>query len=246
MDVTNSEFIPGWAQDNRTQPTDPELVWGRRQDRLDERFRARAVVAEHLISSWTKPDWKAVDVSGGAGRWLSTLAPRFSQFTHLDLSPKALSVAQADHPDLPHVEFGIADLLKPQRGDTGLPGRTWDVAFCFDTLLYRGDFVETALRNFRHFARPGGIIILDLPLRLRASISRLVKGRRYGGPERTFSPDAALLLAKNAGYTCLATAYQYRELHSSIHRILAERGLTGWVPWPGTWMYLVLRVPDQA
>jgi SAM-dependent methyltransferase len=227
------------AQPKDFQPTDTHLVWGRRQERADYRFRARSAVVEQLISRWSKPDWIAVDVSGGAGRWLATLAPRFRAFTHLDLSREALAAARADHPDLSHVEFGIVDLL---RGPGPLlSGRTWDVAFCLDTLLYRGPFVETALRNIRPLIRPGGIAIIDLPLGFRASISRCVKGRRYGGPERTFSPGAARLLVREAGYTLLATAYQYRELSPRVHRGLAASGLTPWVPWPGTWMYLVLR-----
>jgi SAM-dependent methyltransferase len=241
----DAESISSCVQPALTQPTDPQLIWGRRQDRLDQRFRTRAAVVESLISSWTKPDWSAVDVSGGAGRWLSTLAPKFRQFTHLDLSARALSVAQADHPELPRVEFGIADLLKPKEGGE-FRDRTWDVAFCFDTLLYRGSFAESALQNIRHYVRPGGIVIIDVPLQLRASISRLIKGRRYGGPERTLSVNAALSLVRGAGYECLATACQYRELPPSIHRFLAEKKLTNWIPWPGTWMYLVLRVSNQA
>jgi SAM-dependent methyltransferase len=243
MELQYSEAL---AQQNQLQPTDSHLVWGRRQDRLDERFRARSTIVEHLISCWTRSGWNAVDVSGGAGRWLCTLAPHFSQFTHMDLSPDALNLARADHHEFSHVEFEIVDLLQPRKQGADLSGRTWDAAFCLDTLLYRGDFVETVLRNIRTFVRPGGIIIIDVPLRLRASISRWVKGQRYVGPRRTFSPRSALLLAKDAGYVCLATAYQYRELTPSTHHILVERELTSWVPWPGTWMYLVLRVAEQA
>jgi hypothetical protein len=128
-------------------PSDPRLVWGRRRDRLDKRFRARAAIVEHLMSRWTKPDWTGVDVSGGAGRWLSTLAPRFSQFTHLDLSQDALDIARTEHPEFSHVEYGAADLLMPREPSAGPTGRTWDTVFCLDTLLHRGDFVETALRN---------------------------------------------------------------------------------------------------
>jgi SAM-dependent methyltransferase len=195
-----------------------------------------------LISQWTKSDWSGVDVSGGAGRWLGTLAPRFRQFTHLDLSRDALCVARADHPEFANVEFGTIDLLRPGTTDMGLSRRTWDAVFCLDTLLYRGAFVETALQNIQTFMSPRGIAIVDLPMQFRASVSRRVKGRHYGGPERTFSTCAARVLANNAGYVCLASAYQYRELPASTHRLLAERGLTSWIPWPSTWVYLVLRV----
>jgi len=226
------------------QPTDPHLVWGRKRERLDRRFQARAAVVEHLISRWTKPDWSAVDVSGGAGRWLSTLAPRFSKVTHLDLSPDALHIARTEHPEFSRVEYGIVDLLKPREPGAFPSGRTWDAVFCLDTLLYRGDFVETALKNIRGFVSPRGIAIIDVPTQFRASISRRVKGQRYRGPERKFSPRAAQALAREAGYVCLATAYQYAELSAPTHQLLVERGLTGCLPWPSTWIYLVLRATD--
>jgi len=52
-------------------------------------------------------------------------------------------------------------------------------------------------------------------------------------------------MAREAGYTCLETAYHYSELSAPSHRALIQRGLTGWIPWPSTWMYLVLRVASQ-
>jgi SAM-dependent methyltransferase len=161
------------------------------------------------MSRWTKSDWSGVDVSGGAGRWLSTLAPHFSQFTHLDLSPEALRVAQTENPEFSHVEYGIVDILQPRELGVGLSAKTWDTVFCLDTLLYRGNFVETALRNIRPFISPRGIAIIDLPTRFRASVSRLIKGRRYGGPERTFSPREVHVLDRQAGYVSIETASQY-------------------------------------
>src|SRR5262249_2032154 len=247
--VTPTSSSPNWqramASKESRQPTDPHLVWGRRRDRLDRRFQSRAAIVEYLISRWTKPDWSAVDVSGAARRWLGTLAPRFTRFTHLDLSPDALHVARTEHPEFSHVEYGIMDLLKPKVPTADPSDDTWDAVFCLDTLLYRGDFVETALRNIRAFMGARGIAIIDMPTRFRASLSRHLKGRYYGGPELTFSPIAAHALVREAGYTCVATAYQYSELSTNIHRLLCQRGLTGWVPWPSTWMYLVLRAVDQ-
>ena len=219
------------------QPTDPHLIWGRSQDRADRRFQARAAIVEHLISRWTKPSWSGVDVSGGAGRWLPTLAPHFAQFAHLDLSPEALDVAQTSHPEFENVEYGRADLLRPRDPDA----KTWDAAFCLDTLLYRGDFVETALKNIPAFIRPGGILIMDVPALYRASFSQYIKGRHYRGPERKFTPTAAHRLTKQTGYTCLATAYHYSELSAQANRRIAEQGLTDGLPWPSTWIYLVLR-----
>jgi SAM-dependent methyltransferase len=227
------------------QPTDPNLVWGRKQDRFDKQFHARAAIVEHLISSWTKPDWSGVDVSGGAGRWLGTLAPRFSRFTHLDLSPDALRVARTDHPEFPHVDYDQVNLLMPKALGADRSKRTWDAVFCLDTLLYRGDFVETVLTNIRAFISPRGLAIVDMPSQFRGSISRRVKGQRYQGPERKFSPEAAHALVREAGYQCLATEYHYAELPAPAQGFLVERGLTGWLPWPSTWVYLVLRAMER-
>jgi hypothetical protein len=78
-------------------------------------------------------------------------------------------------------------------------------------------------------------------VQFRAAISERVKGAHYRGPERKFSPKAAQTLAREAGYRTVATAYQYSELTTPIHRFLAGRGLTACVPWPSTWMYMVLQ-----
>ncbi len=226
------------------QPTDPLLVWGRKQDRLDNRFRARAVIVEHLISHWTESDWSAVDVSGGAGRWLSTLAPRFSKFTHLDLSPDALRVARTENSEFANVEYGLVNLLQPRESVGGRSDTTWDTVFCLDTLLYRGDFVETVLKNIRAFMSPRGVAIVDVPMRCRAFIAQQIKRRRTG-PERTFSPRETRVLFRNSGYACLEAVYQYREMSPSMHHFLAIRRMDGWIPWPSTWMYLVLRRTDH-
>jgi ubiquinone/menaquinone biosynthesis C-methylase UbiE len=237
----NMHFELPVERTGRMQPTDPHMVWGRRSERLDRRFVTRSLVVERLISQWTKPDQNGVDVSGGAGRWLTTLAPHFRQFTHLDFSADALQTARLDHPEFQHVEFGGIDLLQPKAQQPTLSGRSWHAAFCLDTLLYRGTFVETALQNIRSYLLPGGVAIIDVPMQLRSSISRKVKGAGYNGPERTFSPQQALSMVGNAGYECLATAYQYRELPAEAHRFLVRRDLTRMVPWPATWMCLVLR-----
>lgn len=225
------------------QPTDPEMVWGRRKERLDRRFISRSIIIETLISRWTRPEWNAVDVSGGAGRWLSTLAPHFQDFSHLDVSGEALRTARNDHPDFRNVAFGHMDLLRPKSEQPGLAQAGWNVAFCLDTLLYRGPFVERALANLQSYVVPGGVAIIDFPMRLRASISRRIKGARYGGPERTFSRQQALALVAAAGFERLECAYQYREMPLPLCRMLAERKLTGSVPWPATWMCLALRKP---
>jgi SAM-dependent methyltransferase len=226
------------------QATDPHLVWGKKEDRLDRRFQARAAIVECLISRWTQPHWTGADVSGGAGRWLSTLAPHFSSFSHLDLSPEALQVARNDHPELSSVEYGMLDLVEPQR-TAAYADRTWDVIFCLDTLLYRGRFVETALRNMRALVRPGGIAIIDMPMLIRGSISQHLKGKYYRGPERKFLPKTARALAAEAGFTCLATAYHFSELPLALQERLAAQELTNWIPWPSTWMYLVLGVTKR-
>jgi SAM-dependent methyltransferase len=202
------------------------------------------VIVEDLIARWTGPDWTAVDVSGGAGRWLRALAPRFHQFSHLDFSPDAIDVARAENPEYSHVEYGLLDLLNLASHDVA--GRTWDVVFCFDTLLYGGDFVEVTLNNIRSLISPRGLAIIDLPSRLRALISRGIKGSFYGGPPRTFSPDMAKELIAHTGYTCLDIEYYYRELPIRMQKKLVRRELTGRIPYPSTWMYLVLRPATQA
>ncbi|MFC1459366.1 class I SAM-dependent methyltransferase [Microvirga arabica] len=227
------------------QPTPPHYIWGRKQEQRSKRFQTRASVVRHLIDRWTEPEMRAADVSGGAGRWLNTLAPKFEQFNHLDLSPDALEVARADHRELTNVNFGILDLVRNDASSlpnsSFLPAGQWEVVFCLDTLLYAGDFVETVLTNLHSWLSPGAIVILEIPTRLRAQVSRSIKRARYDGPERTFSPWEIRSLVNEHGYECLDVAYQFNELGRRVHQTLIARGLTGYVPWPSTWTYLVLR-----
>lgn len=217
------------------QPTVVNYVWGRRQDRLDPRFEARSVVVEHLLRRWTTPASSAADVSGGAGRWLCTLAPAFERFTHLDLSPDALQVAKADHPEYGHVAYEIMDLLKPPAD------RRFDAVFCLDTLLYGGGFVERCLDTIRRTIAPGGVAIMDVPMQFRASIAKRIKGPSHQGAPQTFKPQEFLGLLTAAGLAPVDTVYQYRELGPMAHKALLQRGLTRLLPWPSTWMVLAVR-----
>lgn len=221
------------------RPTDIQLVWGTRAQSLSSRFQARVAVIESLLSRWTKPSQTAIDVSGGAGRWLPTLAPRFRKFWHMDLSRPALAFAQQENPTLTHVEYGCLDLMTgecdPARQETP------DVLFCLDTLLYEGAFVETAVRNFHRLLGPQSIAILEVPSKLRWQVSRRVKGKRYNGPTRAFSAGELRRLLGTLGYECLEMAFQYSEIPPGVHRTLSRVGLTRLVPIPSTWAYVVIR-----
>ena len=193
-------------------------------------------MVEHLIGKWTTPAFSAADVSGGAGRWLCTLAPSFKSFTHLDLSPDALQVARDDHPEYDHVAYGIMDLLKPLPAD-----RRFDAVFCLDTLLYGGGFVERCLDTIRETVAPGGVAIMDVPMQFRASIAKRIKGPSHQGAPRTFKPQEFLGLLAAAGLARVDMVYQYRELGTEAHKALLHRGLTRLLPWPSTWMVLAVR-----
>ncbi len=193
-------------------------------------------MVEHLLHKWTTPASSAADVSGGAGRWLCTLAPSFNSFTHLDLSPDALQVARDDHPEYAHVAYGLMDLLKPPPG-----GRRFDAVFCLDTLLYGGGFVERCLDTIRQTVAPGGVAIMDVPMQFRASIAKRIKGPSHQGAPRTFKPQEFLALLAAAGLARVDMVYQYRELGPEAHKALLRGGLTRLLPWPSTWMVLAVR-----
>jgi SAM-dependent methyltransferase len=222
-----------------TQPTDPNLVWERRSNARGRKFEARAVIVQQLISRWTEPDFEAVDVSGGPGRWLDTLAPHFKRFSHLDLSSAAIEVARREHPHLCNVDYGLLDLLHPEQPMQTIGQQTWDVAFCLDTLLYRGVFVEAAVATIHKILRPGGVAIFDFPTAFRASISRTIKGPLYKGPERTFSPQEARDIVSDAGFTVVDCAYHFAELTGAMHAMIGSSN-TRLAPLPSTWTYLVL------
>lgn len=221
-----------------TQPTSQTLVWGRREDAAHSKFRARSAVIESLIARWATPGGIGGDISGGAGRWLTLLAPHFSQFWHLDLSRDALEVARRDHPEFTQVRYESLNLLDPPKTP---PFPALDTLFCLDTLLYRDGFVETVLGNLRAWLKPQGVAILEFPMRFRSRLAAKLKGARYNGPQRTFTPEEARRLAQSKGFEILDTAYQYRELPEPVQRALSRLGLTAWLPIPSTWMCLVVR-----
>ncbi len=221
------------------RPTSDNLVWGTRQQSLSPRFRARVAVIESLIARWTSPTQTAIDVSGGAGRWLPTLAPRFRQFWHMDFSRAALVAAKAENPSLTHVQYGFLDLMTGQSEPEKLA--SYDVLFCLDTLLYDGKFIETALTNFQSLMGPDSVAIIEFPSKLRWKISRAIKGTRYRGPSRAFSQTELMELLKQHGYECLELAFQYSELPPAIHRTLSRLKLTRVAPLPSTWAYVVIR-----
>lgn len=194
------------------------------------------MVVEHLLHKWTTPACSAADVSGGAGRWLCTLAPSFKSFAHLDLSPDALQVAKDDHPEYAHVAYDVMDLLAPTPD-----GRRFDAVFCLDTLLYGGGFVERCLDTVRQTLAPGGVAIMDVPMQVRATIAKRIKGPSHQGAPMTFRPRAFFELLAAAGLVPVEVVYQYRELGPAAHKALLQRGLTRLLPWPSTWMVLAVR-----
>ena len=154
----------------------------------------RSIVVQRLISSWTRPDWAAVDVSGGAGRWIIALAPHF--LLRISTSVTRWDTAQLDDPEF------RACRIRPYRFCCKRAPTVCSVWSGMERrFLPRHSAVsrcirgETALRNIRSYLEPGGIAILDVQGLAAGSKVRAMAGRNACSlPGRRYRRPAPLIM----------------------------------------------------
>jgi hypothetical protein len=214
-------------------PTETELVWGTRAGATTREFRGRAAIVTHLKHRYAPNAEIAVDPSGGAGRWIDVLAPQVQLLVHMDLSRNALDRARRDHPHVPNVVFMQNDLYGPTLlGDIPL-------VYSLDTLLYPGDFCSVTLVHIRTMLSANGVAILEFPNALRAWTARLVKGKSWRGPKKTWRLREAMDLCESAGLNVKARGLFFRELGPQANLRLNKFGGAVLSPF-STWFYLVV------
>jgi methyltransferase family protein len=216
-------------------PTETGLVWGTRAGATTREFRGRAAIVTHLKHRHAPNAEIAVDPSGGAGRWIDVLAQSVPLLVHMDLSRNALERAQRDHPHVRNVVFMQNDLYSsPLLGDIPL-------VYSLDTLCYPGDFCAATLDHIRTMLSSNGVAILEFPNALRAWTARLIKGKGWRGPKKTWRIREAKDLCESAGLNVKAHGLFFRELGPQANLKLNERGGTALAPF-STWFYLVVRI----
>jgi len=100
-----------------------------------------------------RPGGTLIDVGCAFGRFLQE-ARRHYRCEGVDISAYALRLARERLPDIP---------LHHQAIETFHPGRTFDVATCFDVLEHIPD-LDPALRCLRGLVAPGGVLAVAVPV----------------------------------------------------------------------------------
>lgn len=106
------------------------------------------------LSDWRKK--KVLDVGCGVGTMSLDVASKGAAVTGVDVSPRALKIAQAAQKDL-----AISNVIFKQ-GELKKGTATFDVAVCFEVIEHVKN--EAAfLANIRSHLKPKGILILSTP-----------------------------------------------------------------------------------
>lgn len=120
------------------------------------------VVGRHtelaLRTAGLQAGYRAVDIGCGAGtvtRQIAEIVGPGGRVTGVDISPAQIAVAQNECADLAHVSFGAGSADR-----TGLPGGTFDFAYCRFVLCHLTD-PAAAIAEMCRLLRPGGVLLCE-------------------------------------------------------------------------------------
>jgi len=133
------------------------LYAGRRLASLPHRRRIARLLRE--LDGLLTPQTSLADVGTGDSLLTALIAARYGlgQVEGLDRQVALLEIARAHHPGIRYREY---DLNRP----TPPPGR-YDVVLCLETLEHVGD-LEAAIDNLLGLPRPGGHLLLSVPIEI--------------------------------------------------------------------------------
>lgn len=126
-----------------------------------------------LVRKYMTPESRVCDVGCGNGLFLRVLAPHCAQVTGVDLNAEMLAEARAM---IAREGIGNAELTQGSAAALPFPDASFDLVFCFSTLLLVPD-VDAALRHMARILRAGGYLILDIAG--RNNLSRIYWNRWY-------------------------------------------------------------------
>jgi SAM-dependent methyltransferase len=153
------ESLPTPTLDSTTAST-PEM-WAanfRAARRLTNRQR-RAMERDRcytLIRRYLPPGAKILDAGCGAGEWPTFLREKGYQVTGLDYSDELVARLRDMYPDGDWMQGSILDLP--------LPSESFDGIISWGVIEHDENGPQTALREFARILRPGGRMIVTVPL----------------------------------------------------------------------------------
>lgn len=227
--------LPPFVTENMSNPTDIKLVWGT-FEQITPSFYKRVKIVEEIIKGIPDETSVGADISGGAGRWLPHLSIYFDSFIHMDISREALNIANSTNPNLNNVLYVQNDLYSHRQAIKNV-----DIAFCLDTLLYSGNFVDRALVGISDILKSGGILIADFPSRYHNNIANLIKLRHPDGVNRRFGVQEVRDLFYSNGFSIEKEVFFFQELPSKLNAMMSRFSFADLVNNLSTWFYFLAR-----
>jgi SAM-dependent methyltransferase len=111
-----------------------------------------------LVRKYCSRESRLCDIGCGNGLFLRVLASECAHVTGVDLNAEMLTEARAM---LARERIGNAELIQSSASELPLPSDSFDLVYCFSTLLLIPD-IDRALREMARILRSGGYLILDV------------------------------------------------------------------------------------
>lgn len=202
--------ITDWLSASADNPTNPDLIWGTERQ-VNTGFRKRIEAVRNIVLSTGVQAGIGADLSGGAGRWLSGLAPLFEIFFHMDISKKALHYACSKHESYSNIVYLQNDLLREDQKIKNV-----DCAFCLDTLLYSGNFVNVALEAAKKTLSTRGILIVELCSKYHNELGRMIKFRKRNAVDQNYTIQQARKILCEHGFKIEKEIFVFKEFFSPL------------------------------
>lgn len=124
-----------------------------------------AWLKHELVLGLVRSEDRVLDVGCANGIHLRLVAPQCRELVGVDINDRMLSLARSvvENDALTNVT-----LLKRSASALGMPPATFDVVYCFSTLLLVPD-VEQAISEIARALREGGLAVLDVQGRFNVS-----------------------------------------------------------------------------
>ena len=154
-----------------------------------------------------------LDLGCGSGENVIPLAKRGAHVSGIDLSPDLINVARRRAE-----KYGVdADLRVASAYETGLPSRSMDVVFCIGVLHHLD--IQRAKNEVRRVLKPGGLFIVDEPVRFSRAIklARKIFPTKIEVSDDEYPLSAAQLALLTDGFQMIASR--------SFRSIFAAAGL---------------------
>jgi SAM-dependent methyltransferase len=145
------------------------------------RYRRRLEIVRSLVSGHLSPAARVCDLGCGDGTWLRFLEPEIGYGIGMDLGWGDTTRGWG-------LVTGKVALERRDFLDAELPAGSFDIVSCLETLEHVDD-PEAVLRRMNELCRPGGIVVVSVPIELGPSLLCKEIAARLTAYKRTSEPS---------------------------------------------------------